>query len=300
MQKIKNLVIALLMIIAAGLGGAKAYIDHRLGIELDKSINSVTDKAIIEYTQVSTSLLGSVIINNLQLIAPDYAPVHIDTITLYSAYQFYDPNSLPQHISIAVEDIHIPISDTAHEPPVLMSAFGYAPYFLSPRELRGLGYTGINADMYFQAKLINNNKFALSVRVNAKAWGNLMFSADLINVPAPASLPKAASQIQLAALALTYIDNGLINQVFNWLAQRHKMTARRFKLLLIAKLKNDISQVPMTLDASVLASLQQFLQSPNQLTISLQPNSPLNINALMTTSPKHLGLKMTTLERIQE
>jgi hypothetical protein len=66
------------------------------------------------------------------------------------------------------------------------------------------------------------------------------------------------------------------------------------------KLATTVAKEPMTLDASVLASLQQFLQSPNQLTISLQPNSPLNINALMTTSPKHLGLKITTLERIQE
>jgi len=300
MQKIKNLVIALLMIVAAGLGGAKAYLDHQLGIELDKSINSVADKVIIEYTQISTSLIGSVIINNLQLIAPDYAPVHIETITLDRAYQFYDPNKLPEQISIAVENIHIPISDTADEPPVLMSAFGYAPYYLSQRELRGLGYTYINADIYFQAKLINNNKISLSVRVNAEAWGNLILSADLINVPAPALLPKAASQIQLAALALTYIDNGFINQVFKWLAQRQKMTERRFKLLLISKLKNDLSQVPMTLDASVAASLQQFIQSPNRLTIRLQPNPPLKINALMTTSPKRLGLKMTTLERIQE
>jgi len=299
MHKIKNFIIALLMIIAAGLGGAKAYIDHRLHIELDKSIKSVADKVIVEYSEVGTDLLGSVIISNLHLTAPDYAPVHIDTITLYKAYQFYDRHSLPQQISIAIQGVHIPISDTAPPPPVLMSAFGYAPYYLSPRELRGLGYARINADMYLEVKLSDNKAFLLGT-VNAHAWGELMLSVDLNNVPAPAKWKRAASQIQLAALACTYTNKGLVNQVFTRLAQRNKMTLNRFKQTLISKLKNDLRQARIRLDASILASLQQFIQTPQRLTIRLQPSPPIAINALFQVSPKRLGLKMTTLEHIND
>ncbi|HDN25868.1 MAG TPA: hypothetical protein ENG03_01975 [Thioploca sp.] len=281
------------MILAACLGGTKAYVDHRLRTELDNSIKSIADKVTIEYVEVSTSLLGSVVISDLHLTVPDYTPVHIDTVTLYKAYQFYNPNALPEHISLALQDVHIPISDTAPPVPILLSAFGYAPYYLSPKELRGLGYTHVNANIYIEAKLREEGVF-LSGTVNAHAWGEIMVSIDLDNVPA--SLRAAASRIQLAALTFSYTNKGLVNRIFTLLAQRHKISLDNFKQALFTKLKSDIHQTRISLDASVLASVQQFIQTPNKLTIHLQPSPPILMNALFQTSPKRLGLKITTLD----
>jgi hypothetical protein len=291
MHNIKNFILIILMILAATLGGAKAYIDHRLRTALETAIKSVADKVTIEYADVSTSLLGSVIINNLHLTVPDYAPVHIDTAILYKAYQ------LPQHILITLKSVQFSISDTAPPAPILMSALGYAPYYLSPRELRGLGYAHVNADIDIEAKSSEKNKMSLSGLVNAHAWGELSLSLDLNNVPAfPTAAPQ---QIQLAALSLTYTNKGLVNRVFTWLAQRNKMSLAHFKQTLITKLKSDINQTRDMLDASVLTSLQQFIQTPQRLTIHLQPTPPIMINALFYTSPKLIGLKMTSTKLLE-
>ncbi len=131
MYRLKNVILTALMILAASLGGTKAYIDHRLRIEFDTSIQSVADKVLIEYADIRLSLLGSLIINDLRLTLPDSVPVQIDTVTLLKAYQFYDLKTLPGQFSIAIQGLQLPISNSAPPVPVLMSAFGYAPYYLT-------------------------------------------------------------------------------------------------------------------------------------------------------------------------
>lgn len=289
----KNVIFTTLMIFAACLGGTKAYMDHRLCIELDNSIESIAEQVTIEYTDANISLLGAIIVSNLRLNAPGYTPVQIDTVTLYKAYQFYNLPILPQMMSIAIQGIHIPINDTTPPTPVLVSAFGYAPYYLNPRELRALGYARVNADVYLETKL-HNNKMSVLGTMNAHAWGELRLSADFTNMSTPVSLPKAIKQIRLSTLTLTYTNQKLIDRIFTYLAQRNRMTVDNIKQTLSSKLKNDIRQAPLTLDPTVLLSLQQFIQIPNRLTLRLQPTPPIMINQLFQVSPKRLGLKMTT------
>lgn len=291
MHKLKNFFIVLLMMISASLGAAKAYLDHRLHYELDTSIHKIADKVTIEYTDIYTSLLGSVIIDNLHLTTPNYPPIQVDMVTLYKAYQFYDVNRLPQFMQIALKGVQFQLSDTAAPVPILMSAFGYAPYYLTPRELRGLGYASLNADINLDIKSPGKN-ISLLGNINAYAWGELQLSVDLNNVPAPALFSKAKSQIQLTEFIVTYTNKGLVNQVFTWLAQRNKMAIGNFKQTLMAKLKKDVHQARLTLDTSVLSSIERFIKSPTQLTIHLQPSSPITINTLFQTSPSRLGLKL--------
>ena len=281
------------MILAASLGSAKAYLDHRLQIEFDNSIKSIEDQLTIEYAEIYTSLLGSIVIDNLSLTIPNYTPLQIDLVTLTKAYQFYDLNKLPQHIQITIKGLQFQLNDTAPPMPVLISALGYAPYYLTPRELRGLGYARLNTNIDLDINS-DENRLSLLGIVDAQAWGKLKILTELNNVPAPTKWRNIAKSARLQTFSLNYTNKGLVNQVFTWLAQRNKITINQFKQTLIAKLKNDIQKAQITLDASVLSSIQQFIQNPNQLTIDLQPNPPITINTFLQTSPKRLGLKMNT------
>ena len=296
MLTLKKLVFIVLMIIAASLGGAKAYIDHQLHLKLNTSIKSVADKVTINYSEIHTSLLGSVIIHNLQLIAPSHNPVHINAVTIHKAHQFYSGN-LPEQIEISIEGFQYPISDRATPIPPLMSTLGYAPYYLSLRELRNLGYTVINADIHLKAKF-NGEQMSWSGTIKANIWGNLRFLINLTPVPVLAEWKSWIKKVQLTAFVLSYTNQGLVNRVFAHLAQRNAMTVDRFKHTLITKIESDLNQAKVTLDSSVLGNLRQFIQTPVTLTIHLQPSPPLTLtlNTLFSTSPKHLGLKMTTTE----
>ncbi|HIE00166.1 MAG TPA: hypothetical protein EYP59_07740 [Thiotrichaceae bacterium] len=294
MSRLKKVILTALMILAACLGGTKAYLDHRLRLEFDTSIQSVADKVLIEYGDIRLSLLGSLIINDLRLTLADFVPVQIDTMTLYQAYQFYDLKTLPKQFSIVIQGLQLPISNSAPPVPVLMSAFGYAPYYLTPKALRGLGYARVKADVHCQA-VVSEKHTSVLITANAYAWGDLKLSMDLNDVPIQmASLVKTAERIQLAHLIFSYTNKGLVNRVFKKWAQRQKMTLASFKQGLISKLTSDISQSGLKLDNSVLVSMRQFIQTPQTLTVHLQPNPPRRINTLFNSSPKSLGLKMTT------
>jgi len=294
MYRLKNVILTALMILAASLGGTKAYIDHRLRIEFDTSIQSVADKVLIEYADIRLSLLGSLIINDLRLTLPDSVPVQIDTVTLLKAYQFYDLKTLPGQFSIAIQGLQLPISNSAPPVPVLMSAFGYAPYYLTPKALRGLGYARVKADVDCQA-LVSEKQTSVLITANAYAWGDLKLSVDLNHVPIQiASLVKTVERIQLAHLIFSYTNKGLVNRVLQKLAQRQKMTLASLKQGLSSKITSDISQSGLKLDSSVVISMRQFIQNPQTLRVHLQPKPPRTINTLFNSSPKSIGLKMTT------
>jgi hypothetical protein len=291
---IKNVILTVLMSLAACLGGAKAYIDHQLRSVFDTKIHSLADQVLIEYTDIRLSPLGSLIIDDLRLTRPDFLPIHIDTVTLYQAYQFYDLKTLPAHISIAIQGLQLPIPNSAPPVPVLMSALGYAPYYLTPKTLRGLGYARLKADLQCQAA-INERQTSVLIKADAEAWGEITLSMDLHQVPREIiSLVKQAARIQLAQLKFSYTNKGLLDRVFQKLAQRKKKTLARFKQGLNNKLTSDLSQTGLKLDHSVVSSIRQFIENPQTLTVHLQPTPPRTMNTLFNRFPHNSGLKMTT------
>jgi hypothetical protein len=88
------------------------------------------------------------------------------------------------------------------------------------------------------------------------------------------------------------MDNGFINNVLTKLAQRNTMTLDNLKQTLTEKIRRDLNQAQIVLDANNQANLQQFIQQPQTLTVQLQPSPPLAINMLWNASPTRLGLKI--------
>lgn len=302
---LKKVFFWLVMILAASLGGAKAYFDHQLQIKLDKSIHAVADKVLIDYSQITSSLLGSIVVRHLQLLAPGYEPLQVDKLTFERIYYFYNPYQLPPYLRLTAKNMQWEISDIAPPTPVLMSAFGYAPYYLTPRELRSLGYARIEANIEFSAQpgiveikgLDSKNQHVFfKTMIHAGAWGQVELMVELAEVPVPIKwqTPMVWQQIQLVALTFNYIDNGLFDRLFIRLAQRNKMTLVELKQALLIKLKTDLAPMRASLPQSVIASLQQFIQTPQQISLYLQPEPPLRLKAIETISLKNLGLKMAT------
>jgi len=303
-MRLKQIFFWLLMILAAGLGGVKAYFDHQLQIQWDKSIYAVADTVMIDYSQIMSSLLGSIIIREMQLVAPGYEPWQVDKLTFERIYYFYNPYQLPPYLRLTAQNIQWEISDIAPPTPVLMSAFGYAPYYLTPRELRSLGYARIQANLEviiqpkggeIKGENSKNQVILVHAKLDAGTWGQFQLMMELAKVPVPIKwqTPKVWQQIQLIALNITYIDRGLFNRLFIRLAQRNKMTLVELKQALLIKLKTDLAPRRTSLPPSVFASLQQFIQTPQQVSLSLQPKLPLQLTRIGTIALPDLGLKMS-------
>ena len=293
-MKLKNLVLTFLMILAASLGGSKAYIDYLLRQELNASIQAVANKFTVDYADIRASWLGAVILKDLDLaLANSDESLHIDTIHLNKVYQFYDLDQWPTDIQLNLNGLRYPINDVSSPPPVIITSLGYAPYYLTAKELRNLGYQNINADITIQAKT-SLKKVSLTGVINAYAWGNFNFILELNQLPSPQQWTTSSlKSIQLIYLKFSYSDNGFLNRVFTWLAQRNKMTSANFKQTLLTQLSHDLN-FTQEISSNVLNPLLQFIQNPRQLNLYLRPDLPIVIAALEQMSLKQLGLTITT------
>lgn len=295
MLKLKNGVLTLLMGLSAALGGTKAYIDHLLRQELNASIQAVANKVNVDYTDIRTSWLGSVILKNLDLtFLNNDESLHIDTIHLQKAYQFYELTQWPTDIQLSLKKLQYAIKDTSSPPPIIVTSLGYAPYYLTTKELHSLGYLNLNADIDIKVKT-SSEKISITSMITAPAWGNFNFILELNHLPPPQPWTTAAlKSVQLIDLKFSYRDNKFFNRVFTWLAQRNKMTLADFKQTLITQLSKDLSSTQVEIGSNILNPLLQFIQNPRQLTLSLRPDLPIVMEALWQVPLKQLGLTITT------
>ncbi len=263
-----------MMVLATILGGTKAYLDHQLHVELNKAI--INNQVAVEFSQISSSLLGQVIINNLQI--NKYIQIYIDKIILSNAYQFY--NKLPESISVNLEGVKIPINKKAQQIPLIISTLGYAPYYISLKELYNLGYVNINANISLAIEL-QKTKLSFVSTINANEFGKFIISIEFNR------LSESFNTMELVSFQLKYFDNDLVNKVLSYLALRNNKTSQQLRQKFITKLNKDIRQQNIT------NNLQQFLKNSKILTIDLQPKIPMDINTLKTLPIQNFKLQIT-------
>ena len=293
LMKLKNLILTFLMILSASIGGTKAYIDYLLRQELNASIQAVANKVTVNYADIRASWLGAVILKDLDLTLANSNELHIDTIHLHKAYQFYDLNRWPTEMQLSLKNLRYPISDISSPPPVIIASLGYTPYYLTAKELRNLGYLNINADIAIQAQT-SLEKVAITGIINAHVLGNFNFTLEFNQLPSPQQWTTSRfKSAQLNYLKFSYIDNGFFNRVFTWLAQRNKMTLANFKQTLLTQLSHDLNST-QEISSNILNPLLQFIQNPRQLTLYLRPDLPIVIETLGQVPLKQLGLTITT------
>jgi hypothetical protein len=287
-----------LMILAVSLGGTKAYLDQQLRQEFNQAVQTLP--FLVDYTDITSSWLGAVNIRNLQLNLPTTA-FRSDTVTLYKAYQFYDSKQLPDDIQLVIKGLQWEIPDLAPPPHILLTAFGYEPYYLTLRELRNLGYSRLQGDIYL-LMTSNGKEVSLQIEMEASAWGNYQVALKLLNFPPPTQWQQSSAfdQLQLLSLIFQYIDRGLLDRLFTYLSQRNKMTLAAIKQSLVTKVSTDLPQTKVALEPNIFNSLQQFIQTPKILTIHINPLSPLVMNALGGFSFQRLRVKMTTTQLLDD
>lgn len=292
----KILILTLLMLMAASLGGGKAYLDYRLRTELDTRTHAAAHYVTVSYQQVNTTLTGAINLSEVQLTK---LPIRIATLTLHQAYQFYDATTLPQTVHVTAHQLTIPVSDRATVPP-LLTLFGYAPYYVTPKELRDLGYTTITAEVDITLTKVADKEMLGVIAAVMPTVGQLQVTFSAKNVLPPAQWPLAATSVELTALEIRYTDSGLVKQVGNKLAQRQQVTVENLVQTFGTKLQTDTTRLGVKLEASTFTQLQKFLQTPSTLVIRCKPSTPLTVAALTRLSPvtfvERLGFSLQSLD----
>ena len=94
-------------------------------------------------------------------------------------------------------------------------------------------------------------------------------------------------------LSLNYTDSGFLPKIFNILAQRSGITAAILQQQLSQKVQADLQRSSgKLLDASVINGVQQFIQAPRTLTVTLQPNPSISLSSLLLVKPENLAQRL--------
>ncbi|ALG68439.1 hypothetical protein [Beggiatoa leptomitoformis] len=277
----KNPFLTVLLLLTAILGGGKAYIDHWLNNSIANTLNTNFPQANIRYQQAHLSITGAIQLENLTIDTPTLQDIHITQVTLYRVYQWYNPQQLPENAQIHLSGLQIPLNDAAPPIPVWLNLFGYAPYYVTPTELRRLGYLSFNADVDIQAIRQTEQQIRLQALIDGGSWGKLQLQTTLENVPPPAQLQRSAQQIALAELTLSFSEQGLLKQLWGLWAQRNDTTIDLLQEKLIQTIQTGLAQTKLPFDASLMQSLRRFIQNPTHLRLSLKPMQALSLNKML-------------------
>ncbi len=287
MKKIKTIVTTILLLAAISIGSGKALIDYKLNDTANQWVTSTNIE--FNYADLFLNLQGNVVVKQANFQLSNLEKITIDELIIHQAYQFYLSQGLPEKAYVTAHNIKMNILDVEPPPPPLLSALGYAPYYLTPHALKQIGLGNINANLELTTTFVAK-RLQVLMKIDAEQWGNWEANLDLNELQ---NLNDWQSSY-LQALVVTYVDKGLIESIFNFLAQRNQAFLPEFKQAFLVKLKTDATRANIQLDPTVLASVQQLVHHPRQLTIKLIPTYSVRLNQLTYSTPQRLGLTMST------
>ncbi|MEN9460740.1 MAG: hypothetical protein RIS84_760 [Pseudomonadota bacterium] len=301
-QVLKSIFYGVLLLLAAILGGTKAFVDYTLSDSLQQTVKNLSKQVTLRYSSAYLSWTGAVVIENVQGSTPQGLNFSVAQLRLPAAYQWLSlPAALPETFSLELNDLRIPLPETAAQDSwqAMFKAVGYGDYYLSSKELRNLGYAQWQGDLAFSG-LQQADLLKVATVIKSSAWGNWSGVVELNKVPALPKWGQLSGQMQIAEVRLNYQETGLNARLLGFLAQRQGQPLEGLKTALAQKITQAIQQSGWVLDGSVSETIKQFIQSPKSLNALFQPTPPITLNELLNAPleklPVRLGLKMTTAQ----
>lgn len=296
MWRIKFFLTIFILLLAASVGGLKAYLDHYVAHQVAQFTQQFAKQAKIHYQSVEVSLLGTISIKSLTIQNIELGELKIATASISPLYELYDEKRLPNTLQISLKNLEISTPDIAPPSPWWLKLAKYDAYYVTPRELKNLGYAQLFGDVTLSLqKMTKQAEFIL--KINSQQIGNWQLQMQLEDVTTLKQLTTASTTLPLHSFSLNYMDNGFLPKIFNHLAQRTSTTAANLQQQLSQKVQSDLQRNSGALDASVINPLQQFIHTPRSLTVMLEPNPSISLNSLLLVKPENLlqrlNLKIT-------
>lgn len=296
MWRIKFFLTIFILLLVASVGGLKAYLDHYVAHQVAQFTQQFAKQAKIHYQSVEVSLLGTISIKSLTIQNIELGELKIATASISPLYELYDEKRLPNILQISLKNLEISTPDIAPPSPWWLKLAKYDAYYVTPRELKNLGYAQLFGDVTLSLqKMTKQAEFIL--KINSQQIGNWQLQMQLEDVTTLKQLITASTTLPLHSFSLNYMDNGFLSKIFNHLAQRTSTTAANLQQQLSQKVQSDLQRNSGALDASVINPLQQFIHTPRSLTVMLEPNPSISLNSLLLVKPENLlqrlNLKIT-------
>jgi len=268
-KKTKIGLVILIVLVAAGYFGLKAYAAHVAEKNIDRTMSRVSRWVDLDYQTVNVDLFGlNTHIRNVRLAGINrQQTVAIDDIVIY---RFSRQDRVPASLHIRLNGVSVPLNQLGRNAAVL----------------RQMGYSRIKADSELDytydpaEKSLDVNKF----RTGADDLGYLTMSCQIGNVNLnPAHLPVLLftfPNILLNRATVTYRDDSFFPRLLKYAAQEKGQSYEAFVKELNVKLEKEINTQSDPFLRQVMTAVKKFLNNPDTITFAISPENPVSIGSL--------------------
>ena len=283
-----RLVIVLVFILGGTYWGFKLYAEKTTKEQIDNNIAAIAPYATVKYKAVHVDpLTMDVTISNLTI-----APVDSEQKIKINAIIVCDidlESEIPTFLDIVFEGLEMPIENFGKNAKVL-EELGYKDKIIFNLAL---------AYHYAQEKQTINIK---KIKIGADQIGDLELSLQLSNLDLKSdklvSLLFSYQQIMLHSATINYHDDSLMEKIFQATAKKEKSTPEQIKKQAIQAIDQAISTEIEQFTRHALQQIKNFINTPEQLSLSIAPIKPLPLSRLREIKePKEIiGLLNVTIE----
>lgn len=307
MTRVRNMVIALVVLLGLGYLGLKGYIHYQVKSSLDQAIAAAAPMAEIRYDGISSSLRGSVTIQGLTVrsFGDDVRLGEVrfgtpNVLVLLSTLSELQRGEAPEFVELELVDLEMDLSGplmnfvqaaVQRQAPRLPTTYPCAGQVVfGPADWRAMGYQRLSSDLRLRLDI---DKAGHSVRVQSR-WdtqdmGALRVAFEVAGVSASVAQLKESRQAILRWLELDYKDRSYYKRWVKYCAKRDKVDPGSF----IAKLVSADATYYMyswgvVPGDDLRRAYREFLRAPQSVSAVARPRTPLELALVEHYTPDDL------------
>lgn len=294
MQKLKFVLLGLLVIAGLAYGGIKAYLYYSLKSEMDQLARQFSLFGQLEYGGLSSSITGSLSVHDLKLRVQGMDDeARIKTIRYQTPNLWYllqdskqlEKGRIPERLSLGIEGLTLDLfgefTDRLEEviSELNFQLQGINPLcggrlFFGPSELRDMGYEEITADMHVGYRYdAPNARLIIDITSDTRdmAAVSLQGMVDGINDTSFMSLIQAGSQPRLSRVTVNYTDQSYTRRQVEYCAGLSKLKINEY-------IEAEANQQPVYYGylwgivpgPGLRQAYRAFLSNPGQIALSFE------------------------------
>lgn len=306
----KNLIIWAVILGAAGYGGSKLLLHHKVGEGVDQAVMAVSPFVNIEYDGVSSTLSGELTIDGIEARIDGFNdPIYIDrlgidTPSYFSLLSLADirqdlqspDDVIPEYFGLLIEGIHMRISsdyfkkayaatvdEISAEALKVDAARCTGKYGFSPDTLSNLGFTDqvVSMTAHFRR---GDGEFSVEMTSSVKdMWAieaNLSLAGDMVSEMAkgPRFRPRMKN------MRIAYEDQSLNARVEKFCGQLG-LTQEEIQAAQLEKLRYMGEVYGIEFDEYVIDPFIEFLGGKSTLVVTARPSEPISLSQISLYKP---------------
>jgi hypothetical protein len=281
-------------------GVVKGIMHYNAKQKVDELILPLKSFLHVEYSGISTSLMGAIGVKGLRLTSFNGDEVLTFGKVVLSSFEKDEIEQIPSNFSISLENVQFDTSYlnevTPKDIPAIVTELGYGDLYQFSNNLEKLGYDKITADINF--KFLYKRELGgvkLHLRENIRQLGEIDILLDVIGfVP---GMRAMSADLKIKKLSIMFDDDSYTDRILKRFADKDSKTVNEYRIEIVEQLKNYLVINKVALEDSDIKALKKFLNNPNKLIVKISPPEPVSVDNLKFYKrkdvPKILNLKIS-------